>query len=117
MKYLKISQIIPVIYTVLDQPDMEFKSKFRSKLSLKILDTDPHTLNLSYDEALALVRGLRNYAQNFEVWLKIDVILRNTFKNNNLEIIHDVIDFMDILNTYAFKQVQSLEAWQIYTQS
>lgn len=47
----------------------------------------------------------------------MDKIIFKALKAENIEVISDVHDLFDLMNVFAFQEVQNLEVWQIYSQS
>lgn len=47
----------------------------------------------------------------------MDKIIFQALKAENIEVISDVHDLFDLMNVFAFQEVQNLEVWQIYSQS
>ena len=117
MNDLNFDQIAPSIMFMLNHTDTVFKSKFRAKLKNMVKNKDIKHLELSYQDWLSILYGLRNFNNDYQVWLKIDNLLYRAMKNEDIQIIPTADDLFHIMNCLALEEIQSLESWQILIQS
>lgn len=116
MEYLSLKDIAVFSTFVLVHPDMSFKNKFREKLKIKILATDAASIDLTLSESVSLIKSLRNFATEYQLWLKIDFLFAKAIKEGKDEQYLSKSDLMDVLNTFAYREVQNLETWQFLIQ-
>ena len=113
-------------------------NRFREKLKIKILATDTSTVDLTLSESISLIKSLRNFRDPFpfnnsysirinyrlnpnftteyKIWLKIDYIFAKAIKDGDEDQYISKGDLMDVLNTFAYREVQNLESWQYLIQ-
>lgn len=109
---------------MLEQGDRVFRTKFRQKLKLKFENTDIKQIEdaseadeytLTFQEAIDIMKAFRNTVHEYQIWLKVDLLLQNAIISDPQAKNISKNDLMDVINTLAFKEVQSIETWQFLT--
>ncbi|CAI2370533.1 unnamed protein product [Moneuplotes crassus] len=124
MNVMTLKQIASVCRIMLTQQDLFFRKKFRNKLTQKVLHTDiksidasrkPTDYDLTFEEAVNVMRAFRNVIHDYQIWLKVDLLIKNAFMTDPNVKNMSKDDLMDTINTLAYKEVQNIDTWQFLT--
>ena len=117
IKQLSLAEITPILPILMKKGESEMRFRLRIKFRDLILKTNVKGLDLPFQDALWLIRSMRNFAKEYEVWLKLDRIIMDSIKFNDIDHISDTKYLFDLINWFAYTEVQNIEAWQYYVHS
>lgn len=98
IKQLSLAEITPILPILMKKGESEMRFRLRIKFRDLILKTNVKGLDLPFQDALWLIRSMRNFAKEYEVWLKLDRIIMDSIKFNDIDHISDTKYLFDLIN-------------------